>query len=284
MNGINGMTSHTHITINELVELATLDAFGLLAAADSVKFEQAFMTASADVQAEIRRIQSDLASDTTTLGDEEPSEALRQRVLDAVAQTIDAESERLAPLATIGDKDAHVGYPPAMTVRRSGGMLASVWTWRMAALVMFGVVVTLAVFNASSQREASMLASTYTTLNTFDELEAQFGPQFTKFLNNPNCRHYYLVSTRNDGMVRVAVNELNGNAFVLGLDLDPQQSNMQLRIVASDGSFQPLGLLQPSEGFIGQSIEGIDMSVFAAATFDRLELIYADGTVLFTSA
>ena len=45
MNGIYGMTSQTHITINELVELATLDAFGLLSAADSVKFEQAFMTA-----------------------------------------------------------------------------------------------------------------------------------------------------------------------------------------------------------------------------------------------
>ena len=45
------MTSH--ITMNELVELATLDAFGLLPAADSVKFEQAFMTAPADVQAEI---------------------------------------------------------------------------------------------------------------------------------------------------------------------------------------------------------------------------------------
>ena len=284
MNGIYGMTSQTHITINELVELATLDAFGLLSAADSVKFEQAFMTAPADVQAEIRRIQADLAADTTTFEAEEPSDALRQRVLDAVGRTIEAESERLAPLATIGDKEAYAPYAAEASGRRSGGMLASVWTWRMAALVMFGVVVTLAVFNASSQREASMLATTHTTLNTFDALEDRFGPQFTQFLNNPNCRHYYLVSERNEGVIRIAVNELNGNAFVLGLDLDPQQTTMQLRIVANDGTIQPLALLQPSEGFIGQAVEGLDMNVFAAATFDRLELIGTDGTVLFTSA
>jgi hypothetical protein len=276
------MTSH--ITMNELVELATLDAFGLLPAADSVKFEQAFMTAPAEVQAEIRRIQADLAADTTTLGSEEPSEALRQRVLDAVGRTIETEAERLAPLATIGDKGPHIEPVAYNTPSTSGGILASVWTWRMAALIMFGVVVTLAVFNASSQREASMLASTHTTLNTLDALEDQFGPQFTEFINNPNCRHYYLGSPRGDGMIRVTVNELNGNTFVLGLDLDPQERNMQLRIVSQDGTMQPLTLLQPKEGFVGQAIEGVDMNLFAVTTFDRIELVGADGTVLFRSA
>lgn len=275
------MTSH--ITMNELVELATLDAFGLLPAADSVKFEQAFMTAPADVQTEIRRIQADLAADTTMLGNEEPSEALRQRVLDAVGCTIEAEAERLAPLATIGDKEPHIEQIAYDRPSTSGGMLASVWTWRMAALIMFGVVVTLAVFNASSQREASMLASTHTTLNTLDALEDQFGPQFTEFINNPNCRHYYLGSPQGDGMIRVTVNELNGNAFVLGLDLDPQKLNMQLRIVSQDGTMQPLALLQPKEGFVGQAIESVDMNLFAAATFDRIELVGANGTILFSS-
>ena len=276
------MTSH--ITMNELVELATLDAFGLLPPADAVKFEQAFMTAPADVQAEIRRIQADLSADTTMLGNEEPSEALRQRVLDAVGRTIESEAERLAPLATIGDKEPHFEQVAHDTPRTSGGMLASVWTWRMAALIMFGVVVTLAVFNASSQREASMLASTYTTLNTLDALEDQFGPQFAEFINNPNCRHYYLGSPRGDGMIRITVNELNGNAFVLGLDLDPQERTMQLRIVAQDGTMQPLAMLQPKEGFVGQAIEGVDMNLFAVTTFDRIELVGADGTVLFRSA
>ena len=102
------MTSRTHTTMNELVELATLDAFGLLPAADAVKFEQAFMTASSEVQAEIRSIQADLATDTTLLNGEEPSASLRQRVLDAVALNIESEAERLAPLATIGDKDHHI--------------------------------------------------------------------------------------------------------------------------------------------------------------------------------
>ncbi|MDG2200734.1 MAG: hypothetical protein P8K80_06090 [Phycisphaerales bacterium] len=278
------MTSRTHVTMNELVELATLDAFGLLPAADAVKFEQAFMTASSEVQAEVRRIQADLAADSSSFDDEVPSAALRQRVLDAVAQTIESEVERLAPLATIGNKDmVATGYQAGAPTPQNSGLLASVWTWRMAALIMFGVVVTLAVFNATSNREASMLATTYTTLNTLDELEDQFGPQFTEFVNNPNCRQYYLSSTSGTGMIRVAINERTNTAFVLGLDLDANMANSQLRIVATDGSSQPLAMLEPKEGFVGQAITSVDMSLFAA-NFDRIELVDSNGQVLFRSA
>ena len=270
--------------MNELVELATLDAFGLLPAADAVKFEQAFMTASSEVQAEIRRIQVDLAADPTTFDNEDPSPALRQRVLDAVAQTIEAEAERLAPLATIGNKHQVEGdYQSPRPAPQARGLLASVWTWRMAALIMFGVVVTLAVFNATSNREATMLATTYTTLNTLDELEDQFGPQFTEFINNPNCRQYYLSSTKGTGMIRVALNERTGVAFVMGLDLDANMTNSQLRIVSTDGTTRPLAMLEPKEGFVGQTITSVDMNLFAT-DFDRLELVDADGKVLFHSA
>ena len=279
------MTSRTHVTMNELVELATLDAFGLLPAADAVKFEQAFMTASSEVQVEVRRIQADLAADSSSFDDEVPSAALRQRVLDAVAQTIESEVERLAPLATIGNKDmVATDYQAGAPAPQNSGLLASVWTWRMAALIMFGVVVTLAVFNATSNREASMLATTYTTLNTLDELEDQFGPQFTEFVNNPNCRQYYLSSTSGTGMIRVAINERTSTAFVLGLDLDATMTNSQLRIVSTDGTSQPLAMLEPKEGFVGQAIASVDMNLFAAANFDRIELVDSNGQVLFRSA
>lgn len=270
--------------MNELVELASLDAFGLLPAADAVKFEQAFMTASSEVQAEIRSIQAELATDTSLLNNEEPSSSLRQRVLDAVALNIDSEAERLAPLATIGDKD-HL--PPNQMdnshSHHSSGLFASVWTWRMAALVMFGVVVTLAVFNATSNREASMLASTHTTLNTLDELKDQIGPQFTEFVNNPNCRHYYLSSLDGSGMIRVAVNERSGNAFVLGLDLGDNTAGSQLRLSSKDGSQETLAVLRPVEGFVGLSIETVDTNLFAAGNFERLELISPEGKVIFRS-
>jgi hypothetical protein len=278
------MTSRTHVTMNELVELATLDAFGLLPAADAVKFEQAFMTASSEVQAEVRRIQADLAADPSSLDDEVPSATLRQRVLDAVAKTIESEAERLAPLATIGNNNqATAGYQTNAPAQQNSGLLASVWTWRMAALIMFGVVVTLAVFNATSNREASMLATTYTTLNTLDELEDQFGPQFTEFINNPNCRQYYLSSTSGTGMIRVAINERTSTAFVLGLDLEANMANSQLRIVSTDGTSRPLAMLEPKEGFVGQALTSVDMNLFAA-NFDRIELVDANGKVLFRSA
>jgi len=280
------MTSQTHITMNELVELATLDAFGLLPAADAVKFEQAFMTASSEVQAEIRRIQSDLAADSTGLCDEEPSAALRQRVLDAVSQTIESEAERLAPLATIGSPfAAEPAHVVANTTETTGGFLASVWTWRMAALVMFGVVITLAVFNATSSREATMMATTYTTLNTFDELEAQFGPQFTEFIDNPNCRQYYLRAVDGEGMLRVAVNERTGAAFILGLDLNSEIESGRLQVVNHDGTTESIAMIStPNEGFIGQAVSGLDTTLFTTPNFEALQLVDADGTVLFRSA
>lgn len=280
------MTTTNKITMNELVELATLDAFGILPPADALKFEQAFMASPAEVQAEIRRIQADFASEDSLLGSEDPSPALRQRVLNAVAQAIETEVERLAPLATIGDKTSDA-YNSLDTNERtdvtSTSVLASVWTWRMAALIMLGVAVTFAIFNTSSTREAEVLASNYTTVYTLEELKDEVGPQFTDFINNPNCQQYYLTAIEGDGMIRLAINERSGAAFIMALDLGADAEHSQLRVVSKDGSTHTLAILDPREGFVGQSIGSIDMNLFAAANYERLELIGTDGQILFRS-
>ena len=282
--------------MTELVELATLDAFGLLPPADAVKFERAFMAAPMDVQSELRRIQDELASDETILPDIEPSDSLRSRVLTAVAETIEAESDHLAPLATIGvagDPDAWIDQPGRASVhsveagpRNAGhaGPLASVWTWRMAALILLGVAVSLAIFGSDAYRHSKLIANAYTGKITLDDIESRIGPQFNEFVSNPNCQHYYLASDSGRGLLRLAVNENTGEAFVFGLDLDPTIGSGELRLVAADGSIHSLAIINTDQTVVGQSLGVVDVSLFASGTFGHLEFVDGNRNVVIRSA
>lgn len=278
------MTSKHDMTMTELVELATLDAYGLLPPADSVKFERAFMAAPAEVQSEIRRIQTDFATNETFLGDEVPPDALRGRILTAISQAIESEAEHLAPLATIGDKagsaTAEDTYANSYSPTRP---MTSDWTWRMAALILLGVAVALAIFGSDVYRQSKGLAAYVTGQVTYDELGNLAGPQLTEFLDNPNCRIFKLDSVEGNGHIRLAVNENTGEAFILGMDLGPEVEASQLRIVSTDGTSQTIAVLDPNASSLGQSIESIDMNLFAATKYGHLEVVDKSGKVLLRS-
>ena len=285
------MNMNSEITMTELVELATLDAFGLLPPVDAVRFERAFMAAPADVQSELRRLQSNFVDNELLLPEEEPDAALRERVLAAVSHTIEVESDRLAPLATIGQAtdvdaiDSHfdTAEPGITTPNAPLRPHASVWTWRMAALILLGVTISLAIFGSDAYRQSKMLANAYIGKVTIDTIEDQVGPQFTEFVANPNCHMHYMVSTNGIGMIRVAVNERTGEAFVLGLDLDPAIGLAELRLVDKQGTAHAIAMISSDEPVSGQFVQSLDMQLFAADTFDRLELVDVNGAVVMRS-
>lgn len=93
------------MTRDELLELAPLDALGLLDEYDALLFSRGFHAAPESVQAEIRELQASVASDETLLPDVPLPAALADRVLTAVRSEVDASSD-LAPLATIGRRRA----------------------------------------------------------------------------------------------------------------------------------------------------------------------------------
>ena len=286
------MNMNSEITMTELVEMATLDAFGLLPPVDAVRFERAFMAAPADVQSELRRLQSNFVDNELLLPDEEPDAALRDRVLAAVSHTIEVESDRLAPLATIGQPAATEITDPHFETTDPGTTTpvvaprphASVWTWRMAALILLGVTISLAIFGSDAYRQSKLLANAYIGKVTIDNIEEQVGPQFTEFVANPNCHMHYLVSSDGVGMMRLAVNERTGEAFVLGLDLDPTIGLGELRLVDQNGTSHAIAMINTEEPVVGKFIESLDMQLFAANTFDRLEVVDADGVVVMRSA
>ena len=96
------MTSPEPMTRQELLELAALDALGLLDRYEAALYTRSFHHASAPVQDEIVRLQAEIASDETLLPVDEPDGSLRERVLRKVAEAIEAEASEFAPLATIG--------------------------------------------------------------------------------------------------------------------------------------------------------------------------------------
>lgn len=97
------MTSPDPMTRDELLELAPLDAFGLLDDYEAAMFNRSFHHAPVAVQAEIMHIQAELAEASTLLSGDEPRPLLRQKVLVRLQDEIEEANEQLQPLAQIGN-------------------------------------------------------------------------------------------------------------------------------------------------------------------------------------
>ena len=132
---------------SELLELAVLDAHGLLDPIESELFNRSFHNASASVQDEIIRLQHRLATDESLLPSDLPHASLKGKVIDAVAKAADTEAKRLAPLALIG---ARVG-----AARGNINTTGSIVMWRATAMILFGATVVLAILTFDSQRTAT---------------------------------------------------------------------------------------------------------------------------------
>jgi hypothetical protein len=76
------------MTIQELFELAHLDALGLLDGDEQAAFERAFAAAPASIKSQIRAEQARWAYTASLLPDAEPSPELRARVLEAVSEAM----------------------------------------------------------------------------------------------------------------------------------------------------------------------------------------------------
>ena len=154
----------------------------------------------------------------------------------------------------------------------------------MAALILLGVAVSLAIFGSDAYRHSKLIANAYTGKITLDDIESRIGPQFNEFVSNPNCQHYYLASDTGRGLLRLAVNENTGEAFVFGLDLDPTIGSGELRLVTADGSIHSLAVINTDQTVVGQSLGVVDLSLFASGTFEHLEFVDGNRNVVIRSA
>ena len=258
------MTSDmTPLTSNELAELAILDTYGLLHDADLLRFEQAFVGSPPDVQAEIRRIQAEIATDERLLPTCEPPAELKEQVLDRIRSAM--------ALSTAGMlvSDAESFPHPAMHQDAGDGkFLGSVWTWRMAALLLLGAVITLVATNTSSQRHVEQLNLEAMRLITAHEVEVALADQYRPFMElmrTPEARHAYLAAPGGEGLVRVSIDEASGRGFVLAMDLVGHDGPCQLKITAADGRQLASAELRTDRYLDAATIE-LDTTLLAGAT------------------
>lgn len=92
---------------DELLQLAELEARGLIEPAEELRLERLFAAASPSLQAEVRSMQERLALEPTLRSDEMPGESLRLRTLGRVAHAIEQEAAGAAPIAMIGPRLLH---------------------------------------------------------------------------------------------------------------------------------------------------------------------------------
>ncbi|MDP7029329.1 MAG: hypothetical protein QF733_03820 [Phycisphaerales bacterium] len=258
------MTSETTpLTSNELAELAILDTYGLLHDAELLRFEQAFMGSPPDVQAEIRRIQAEIATDERLLPTCEPPAELKAKVLDRIRSAM--------ALSTAGMLVSEPDAFPHPTMHRDserGTFLGSVWTWRMAALLLLGVTITLVATNTSSQRHVDQLNLEAMRLITGHEVEVALADQYRPFMElmrTPEARHAYLAAAGGEGLVRVSIDESTGRAFVLAMDLVGHDGPCRLEITAADGT--PLASAElRTDRYLDATTMDLDAALIAGAT------------------
>jgi len=228
------MTAPEPMTREELLELAGLDALGLLDEYEAALFTRSFHHAPVAVQDEVKRLQAAFASDKNLLPEVEPSTELREKVLAAVSKAIESESIELAPLAMIG--------PRARGGRESGSRLAlsaSTPLWRAAAFVLAGVGLVLAYFNLQLRERNEEIIDHLIGMKTTEQVEALLGPDFNSF-QSP----YTLVRVLNpvpgstNMHATVFVNENTKQAFLLAVGLPDQSAPFTLTATSADGQEQ----------------------------------------------
>jgi hypothetical protein len=273
------MTLSESMTLRELLELAALDALGLLDEFEAALYTRSLLDAPATVQDEIKRLQAEVASDERLLPGEEPDPALRERVLKAVADAIEHDDNRLAPLATIGRRRGREARDRIHHRLRASGQF-----WRAACFVLAGIAVVFALFWVQTQRYVVTLteiAKTRLVEKDFDLM----GPTAHEILMDPSTGHKVLTLTEagTNGAGLFLFNERTRCA-VLITDGLPQGGSSAYTVsvrTGAGGEFKELKRFGSTGG-----LQGFDLGQVAVASLATVTITVTDsvGTVILTSA
>jgi hypothetical protein len=159
---------NTHdMSTHDLLEMASLDAMGLLDPEERDAFERAFRAATPPVQAQIRREQLRFSSMDELLPRVDPPLGLRARVIAAV---------RGAMETVAGRRDAD-----APALRFPSGVSRF---WRVGAIGAMAAALVLGYFSVSFMYATRALEDAKTSIANNDQLHSEFGRKFTsQFMN-----------------------------------------------------------------------------------------------------
>lgn len=254
------MTSTSQPTREELMQLALLEAYGLLDEYEEAEFGRMFRDASAAEQDDIRELQAEVASDLAMLPDLDPPAELKARVLARVATAVESEASTLAPLAKIGRVARAAASADERDRLRS--MRAATF-WRAACFVLCAALIVSLYFQTTTYRESNRIVELALGKVTTDQLDA-LGPGAIEFLIDQNAAHVVLVDQRSGNDARangfVSFREERRDAFlhISGLS---QSETYVLRVEAADGIMRTV---REFDGLIAQGVR-VELTEFTLA-------------------
>jgi hypothetical protein len=264
------------MTREELLELAALDAFGLLDEYEAALYSRSFHHAPAAVQDEVREVQAALASEEALLPDVEPDPSLRERVLRAVNDAIEADSLRLAPLAMIGRSRRDAEPSNGRFSLFSSGQV-----WRAATFVLAGSLLVVLYFGIQFYDRNEQITDYALGQRTFDQVRQLLGPDLVDYINNPSCTPNVLLPVNeNDAMHAIVfVDESTGEGFLYTFGVTPQ-TDYQL-IASSNGRETFRREFKATNALHGVRLTGIDAALVGTLSWSIAD---ASGAVLMRTA
>ncbi len=293
------MTAPEPMRRDELLELAALDALGLLEPDDAAFYSRSFLEAPRVVQEEIRALQASIVTDSSFLSAEEPPASLRHKVLGAVADEIEASSKGLQPIATIGSlrKTRAAGdtaewrgieqfdeIEKQLQVERRAirtkSMQRSLMVWRAATVGLAASLLATFVWVSVIANQALKVTQLAQNNSTQQEIERQLGASLTQFYAGaPKIRS--LASTNAEANVAgvLYVDRKTGESFLVAFGLEAN-AEYTLRMKAVDGSTQDLGRLTGGGKVAGAKFAAADITKLQ---FEELEVLDSRGKVVLSS-
>ena len=273
------MTTPEPMRRDELLEMASLDALGMLEADEAAYFSRSFLEAPRMVQEEIRALQASIASDLQLVSDEEPPAFLRNKVIGAVLAEIDDATQGLAPIATIGalrntrvtneaeyatgitnrsdDVEQHLQFERRAIRVRS--MNRTLMAWRAATVGLAASL--LATFMWVTVIANKAMDSNRIALNQWTESESvkQLGPTFNQFLATP-CQMLSLVTTRHENIAAILyINQKTNESFLVGYGLQTNK-DYTVRLNNKDGSTVQMGKLIGGSKITGAQLLAMNLN------------------------
>lgn len=237
------------MTTQDLMEMASLDALGMLDADERAEFEAAFRAASPAVQSQVRREQKRFANAEHLLPDVDPPAGMKFRVMSAVRDAIIG--------LTAGD--AAAAARAVSTGSKTGAWFNSTTIWR-AACIGFATTTVLLTGVAAYVFDRNQAFVEQTEIALGKALLSELGTDFQEVALAQGVQIFDFATT--DGLsarAKLWVHPESQVAFLFCSDLPVRDGRYSLVLQDENNGRQVVRDFRASEGFITFRVDYIDI-------------------------
>jgi len=271
------------MTTRELIELAQLDALGLLDDQEREAFDRAFAGAPASIQAQLRREQTRLARTDWVPIDGEPPAELRDAVLTDVAAAALKDRVMAAVRREMGaPAHRHEGgrlHPPIHQPRAVSRV------WRVGAIGSAAAAVALAATTFFLQSQYSTLVAEMRKTGTYDSLISTRGFNLQDLVFNDSSRLVHFEPAPGFGGTATAFVDIASQKVRL-FHKNFAKDLTKYRVVALDERGEEIGpVVQFSaDKQIGYAEISVDFKTTKRLAIKEFTPEHPEGTIVLTSA